>query len=194
MGIVTSRGFEKLGFDAVDVLIPLLDLLNHARGGERNAVVGGGDDDNACNNGDGGHGSNRVANVRYERYNHDVNHGYNNEENEEENDGSKGRKDPPSKRIKTTDNNIITDIITSNSNNGSKRGGGGVRVTAAQSISIITNDDYAPTPLQTTYGAKSNFALLGRYGFCIASNIEPDGKLFLVYQMLTMKIIAPRET
>ncbi len=33
--------------------------------------------------------------------------------------------------------------------------------------------------MQMTYGAKSNSTLLGRYGFCIENNVEPDGKLKL---------------
>ena len=48
MGAVTSRGFEGLGYDGVDVMIPLLDLLNHVRGSNSD-----------------------VARVRYERYNMD---------------------------------------------------------------------------------------------------------------------------
>lgn len=141
MCAVTSRGFEGLGYDGVDVMIPLLDLLNHVRGGD---------------------GSNSdFARVRYERYNMD-------ECNEKKKDGVVGVDDgdegegvspPPTKRMKTTLKSSV---------------GGGVKVTAAQRITLPIN---ATIPLQMTYGAKSNSTLLGRYGFCIENNVEPDGKL-----------------
>jgi hypothetical protein len=142
MGAVTSRGFEGLGYDGVDVMIPLLDLLNHVRG-------------DGC--------SSNVARVRYERYNM-------NECNEKKKDGvvevdggdeGEGVSLPPTKRIKTSLSSSV---------------GGGVKVTTAQAITLHIN---ATIPLQMTYGAKSNSTLLGRYGFCIEDNVEPDGKLKL---------------
>jgi hypothetical protein len=140
MGAVTSRGFEGLGYDGVDVMIPLLDLLNHVRGSNSD-----------------------VARVRYERYNM-------NECNEKKKDGvvevadgDEGERvsPPPTKRIKTSLSSSV---------------GGGVKVTTAQAITLPIN---ATIPLQMTYGAKSNSTLLGRYGFCIEDNVEPDGKLKL---------------
>eukprot|EP00985_Skeletonema_marinoi_P031318 scaffold37618_cov241-Skeletonema_marinoi.AAC.1 len=146
MSLVTSRGFDGLGYDGVDVMIPLLDLLNHVRG---HGV------DNTAN----GDGSGGVAHVRYERYH---------EEDETNEDGS-GDGEPATKRIKTDidDSTTATNNIRSNNSGGGERGG--VKVTAGQSI--VANG----TKLQMTYGAKSNSTLLGRYGFCIADNVEPDG-------------------
>lgn len=129
MAQITSRGFDGLGYDGVDVMIPLLDLLNHVRGGQQHGGGGG------------------VAHVRYERY-HDT-------KNEDEKSNEDGSEEPTTKRIKM---------------NSSSSSGGGVKVTAGQSI--VANG----TKLQMTYGAKSNATLLGRYGFCIANNVEPDGK------------------
>ncbi|KAL7449020.1 hypothetical protein ACHAWC_001125, partial [Mediolabrus comicus] len=139
MGAVTSRGFEGLGYDGVDVMIPLLDLLNHYRGRDSS--------------------NSEFARVRYERYNM-------NECNEKKKDGvvevadgdeGEGVSPPPTKRIKTSLSSSV---------------GGGVKVTTAQRISLPAN---ATIPLQMTYGAKSNSTLLGRYGFCIENNVEPDG-------------------
>jgi hypothetical protein len=130
MAQITSRGFDGLGYDGVDVMIPLLDLLNHVRGGQQHGGGGG------------------VAHVRYERYH--------NTKNEDEKSNEDGSEEPTTKRIKM--------------NSSSSSSGGGVKVTAGQSI--VANG----TKLQMTYGAKSNATLLGRYGFCIANNVEPDGK------------------
>jgi len=151
MSLVTSRGFDGLGYDGVDVMIPLLDLLNHVRG---QGV------DNTAN----GDGSGGVAHVRYERYHE--------EDNETDEDGS-GDGEPTTKRIKTDidDSTTATKNIRSNNSGGGERGG--VKVTAGQSI--VANG----TKLQMTYGAKSNSTLLGRYGFCIADNVEPDGECLL---------------
>ena len=69
--------------------------------------------------------------------------------------------------------NSTTDTNNGRNNNNSGGGGGesgGVKLTAGQSI--VANG----TKLQMTYGAKSNSTLLGRYGFCIANNVEPDGE------------------
>jgi hypothetical protein len=76
-------------------------------------------------------------------------------------DEGEGVSPPPTKRIKTSPSSSV---------------GGGVKVTTAQAITLPIN---ATIPLQMTYGAKSNSTLLGRYGFCIENNVEPDGKLKL---------------
>jgi len=146
MGAVTSRGFEGLGYDGVDVMIPLLDLLNHVRGSNSD-----------------------VARVRYERYNMDECNENKKDGVVEVDDGDEGeeRAPPPTKRTKT---------MNANSYHNSSSMGGGVKVKAAQRISLLIN---AMIPLQMTYGAKSNSTLLGRYGFCIENNVEPDGKLKL---------------
>jgi hypothetical protein len=136
MALITSRGFDKLGNDGVDVMIPLLDLLNHVRGHDNDS---------------GG-----VAHVRYERYYHETKHEDDVNEKKNEDDSE----EPTTKRIK----------MNSSSSSSNDNGGGGVKVTAGQSI--VANG----TKLQMTYGAKSNATLLGRYGFCIANNVEPDGK------------------
>jgi hypothetical protein len=137
MALITSRCFDGLGCDGVDVMIPLLDLLNHVRGRGSNKS-----------------GDNDVAHVRYKRY-----------QNEDETDEGVNRDfEPTTKRIKTA-----VDDSAAASNN-LRSGSGGVKVTAGQSI--VANR----TKLQMTYGAKSNTTLLGRYGFCIRGNVEPDGK------------------
>ncbi|EJK50894.1 hypothetical protein THAOC_29994 [Thalassiosira oceanica] len=112
LGCLTSRAFASLGFDGVDAMIPLLDLLNHARG-------------HGCNGGENM--------VRYERY---------------EKNGSEASSVPMVKRQKIP--------------------GGGVQVRTSKPVS-------EGSALNMTYGAKSNATLLGRYGFCIDDNIEPDG-------------------
>ena len=150
MSQVTSRGFDGLGYDGVDVMIPLLDLLNHSRGrGQSN------DDDDVD-----------VANVRYERYCEEE--GQKDDDAKEEG-GDDDDDEPAPKRVKKG-----VDNYTKN-NNGTKNisnSRGGVRVTAGQAIASKR------TKLQMTYGAKSNSTLLGRYGFCIADNVEPDGEYF----------------
>jgi len=111
MAMVTSRAFASLGYDGVDAMIPLLDLLNHARG-------------------------NRGENMlRYERY---------------DKNGSEASSEPMVKRQKIP--------------------GGGVHVRTSKPVS-------EGSALNMTYGAKGNVTLLGRYGFCIDDNIEPDGTL-----------------
>ncbi|KAL3779801.1 hypothetical protein HJC23_004735 [Cyclotella cryptica] len=163
MAIVTSRGFAGLGYDGVDTMIPLLDLLNHVRGGSEDgltALKGDGkmsdssDGDVRCGNTDEGgcNGSDaqaevipgkkywrlRTADVRYERY-----------ENERVGDGKRdGESSQPQSSVVGQ--------------------GGGVKVTAARDLLSGTN-------LHMTYGAKGNSTLLGRYGFCIENNEEPDG-------------------
>ena len=140
MALITSRCFDGLGYDGVDVMIPLLDLLNHVRGRGSNKTSSGGDSG--------------VAHVRYKRY-----------QNEDETDEDVSRDfEPATKRIKTA----IDDSAAASNN--LRSGSGGVKVTAGQSI--VANR----TKLQMTYGAKSNSTLLGRYGFCIHDNVEPDGK------------------
>ena len=118
MAMVTSRAFARLGFDGVDAMIPLLDLLNHARG-------------HGCNGGE----KIPSVDVRYERY---------------EKNGSESSSEPMVKRQKVP--------------------GGGVRVRTSKPVS-------GGSALNMTYGAKSNATLLGRYGFCIEENMEPDGTL-----------------
>ena len=100
-----------------------------------------------------------MAHVRYERY-----------QNEDETDEDVSRYfEPTTKRIKTAvDDSAAANNNLRNNNDGG--GSGGVKVTAGQSI--VANR----TKLQMTYGAKSNTTLLGRYGFCIRDNVEPDGK------------------
>ena len=146
--LIASRGFDGLGYDGVDVMIPLLDLLNHVRGR--------GVDKTNNSGGDSG-----VAHVRYERY-----------QNEDKTDEDERRDyEPTTKRIKTAieDNTNANNNLRNNSGVGGGRSGG-VKVTAGQSI--VANG----TKLQMTYGAKSNSTLLGRYGFCIPDNVEPDGE------------------
>ena len=139
MALITSRCFDGLGYDGVDVMIPLLDLLNHVRGRGSKETSSGGDS---------------VAHVRYERYQN---------EDETDEDVSKDSQ-PTTKRIKTA----VDDSAAANNN--LRSGSGGVKVTTGQSIVAHR------TKLQMTYGAKSNTTLLGRYGFCIRENVEPDGK------------------
>lgn len=167
MALVTSRGFVGLGYEGVDVMIPLLDLLNHVRGGcedgstllkeQKNNSVSdddgvvsyGNTDGGECINGDalseGKAGDKywrgRTADVRYERY---------------ENDHACGGKQ---------DDNI------SEPKTHFEGKGGGVMVTAARHLS-------PGTQLHMTYGAKGNATLLGRYGFCIENNLEPDGERY----------------
>ena len=136
MAVLTSRGFAGLGYDNVDALIPMLDLLNHKRGhGEvsvRNVDTNKMTEILTERNG---------PDVRYERYaNNDV-------RDDESTDG----KPQPKRQRMTTD------------------GSGGVQVTTAHSLT-------SGSILYMTYGSKGNAALLGRYGFCIPNNIEPDGE------------------
>jgi hypothetical protein len=73
-----------------------------------------------------------------------------------------------SKRQKTT--TCIEQPINGSTVGECRRGGsGGVRVTTSRTI-------LPGSILQMTYGAKGNATLLGRYGFCIPNNLEPDGK------------------
>mmetsp|Transcript_3787 Transcript_3787/g.8436 ORF Transcript_3787/g.8436 Transcript_3787/m.8436 type:complete len:816 (-) Transcript_3787:136-2583(-) len=179
MAVLTSRGFSGLGYDGVDTLIPLLDMLNHVR-------RGAGNDDNVTNvlpimeessrdsttdncctpknainkpamkNRHGTSAGNvrddpNVSkmrggpDIRYERY--------------DENDSRVGDAGLPSPKRKRMENEI---------NNGVKKAKGGVRVSTSHSLPM-------GSALQMTYGAKGNAALLGRYGFCIPNNVEPDG-------------------
>lgn len=143
MAMVTSRGFDGLGCDGVDAMIPLLDMLNHIRGptfvGEGN--VGGTGYDREATSDENLVESSR-PDVHYER----------------EDDNAGGDADDsdhiPSKRQKTK----------------SYEGGvgGGVLVYTSRYLS-------SGSTLRMTYGAKGNAALLGRYGFAILNNVEPDG-------------------
>jgi hypothetical protein len=165
MALVTSRGFAGLGYEGVDVMIPLLDLLNHVRGDcedrstclkeqehksvsddggvvrysktDRGEFVSG----DAQSEGKAGNKYWRgtTADVRYERY--------------ENNHASGGKQSDVSSEPKSH----------------IEEQGGGVTVTAARHLS-------PGTQLHMTYGAKGNATLLGRYGFCIENNVEPDGE------------------
>lgn len=170
MAVLSSRGFSGLGHDGVDVLIPLLDLLNHVRGGADGLNESRYDD---ANRGDISNGKNtegigednlgngsgddadengthrRGADIRYERYEQG-------DASEEEHANKVKNEETVAKRRKL--NGGKTSILK-----------GGVRVTAAKWLL------YGKT-LQMTYGAKGNAALLGRYGFCIPNNVEPDGE------------------
>ena len=136
MAVLTSRGFCNLGYDNVDALIPMLDLLNHVRGSissdgtiQDKDGKGGSDDTSSTRTG---------PDVRYERFD---------------------------------DTNMNADVLPSAKRQRMERGrsGGGVRVSTSHSIPTGSS-------LQMTYGAKGNVALLGRYGFCIPNNVEPDGE------------------
>ncbi|MDB4430450.1 SET domain-containing protein [bacterium] len=134
MATLTSRGFCNFGYDNVDALIPMLDLLNHVRGSISSDTI---------LNEDGKEGSERSSittgpDVRYERFD---------------------------------DINMNADVLPSPKRQRMERAGsgGGVRVSTSHSIST-------GSALQMTYGAKGNVALLGRYGFCIPNNVEPDGE------------------
>ncbi|KAL9182389.1 hypothetical protein ACHAXT_013041 [Thalassiosira profunda] len=83
--------------------------------------------------------------VRYRRYSRDC--------------GEEGG-ETPSKRQRTEED--------ANNTAQCQSGTGGVRVSAARQL-------VSGSELHMTYGAKGNAALLGRYGFCIANNVEPDG-------------------
>lgn len=180
--MVSSRGFANLGYDGVDALVPILDLLDHCRGGG-----GGGHCDNIVHNNNNNNeeeeeekvrrengGSNHVTNqpgidtdkvhsvlessrvgpdVRYSRYYEDDN---DSDLLESDNNIIEGQL---SKRQKTTMS--YDDFIRE------RRGG----------VRVITSRSIPPgSILQMTYGAKGNTTLLGRYGFCISNNVEPDGK------------------
>jgi len=151
MAVLTSRGFAGLGYDNVDALIPMLDLLNHKR---CHAESSGIDVDTKKmmetpteRNG---------PDVRYERY---VNK--DNDAKDDDVDGSK----PQTKRQRMT-----TD------------GSGGVQVSTAHSLT-------SGSILYMTYGSKGNAALLGRYGFCIPNNIEPDGESTFIRHVHYLPII-----
>ena len=48
MAVLTSRGFDGLGSDGVDALVPLFNLLNHVRGGKAETAAAGGVRDTTC--------------------------------------------------------------------------------------------------------------------------------------------------
>ncbi len=179
MAAVSSRGFVGLGHDGVDAMVPLLDLLDHVRGqissgrdsdddrdddsveneGEmhrrpvsRNRTRDPGDGcrlDDASNEKFGDNDDARRPDVRYGRY--------------EDNDGNGGadlseeRSISKRRRIGTG-----TDVVRSDH-------GGGVRVYTSRSLPMGST-------LYMSYGAKGNDSLLGRYGFAIPNNVEPDGE------------------
>ena len=110
MALITSRCFDGLGCDGVDVMIPLLDLLNHVRRRGANKTSSGGDSG--------------LAHVRYMRY-----------QNDDETDEDVSRDfEPTTKRMKTAvdDSAVANNTLRNNNNYGGGRGG--VKVTAGQSI------------------------------------------------------------
>jgi hypothetical protein len=217
MAIVTSRGFANLGYDGVDALVPILDLLDHIRGrgndveeeavavrlvatdvdqddagtttirrsngksdvweermhinGQKDQCSSRSNDesstermiDASCGDKKFDHHTlekPRVGpDIRYCRFDVDDDRIINNDE--------RGRI-ILSKRQKTTTS--IKQPINGSTVGECRRGGsGGVRVTTSRTI-------LPGSILQMTYGAKGNATLLGRYGFCIPNNLEPDGK------------------
>jgi hypothetical protein len=132
MAAVSSRGFAALGYEGLDVMIPMLDLLNHVRG--------------QC---DGLNEPRAAADVRYERY-----------------ESSQGEKDYVNS---TSADRLHQNTLKRKELATTALGGrGGIKVTAARHLR-------PGIKLLMTYGAKGNAALLGRYGFCIDNNVEPDG-------------------
>ena len=202
MAIVTSRGFANLGYDGVDALVPMLDLLDHTRGGAKGGVAerdsgaiqerdstncsrimdGGGigrEEEVGSTESDGGTSTEKYRNgssssdvarldwlavgttpsvgpdVRYARF----------DEDDKDRISNTGEEDGSASKRQRTD--MDESCFTPR---GCRRGGrGGVRVTTARSLR-------PGSTLQMTYGAKGNATLLGRYGFCIPNNIEPDGE------------------
>ena len=133
MAAVTSRGFAGLGHEGVDVMIPMLDLLNHARG--------------RCDN-SGEHLHSSGAHVRYERYESTC-------------------ADDANDHSNSTDMGMTILKRKEVSSNNKRKGG--ITVTADKQLKHGEE-------LLMTYGAKGNASLLGRYGFCIENNSEPDGE------------------
>jgi hypothetical protein len=91
--------------------------------------------------------------VRYGRYENDDDGG-----GVEAGDG--GTACPSSKRWRT---GTGSDVVVRNG------GGSGIRVFTSRSLPM-------GSALHMTYGAKGNASLLGRYGFAIPDNVEPDGE------------------
>ena len=148
MAAVSSRGFSGLGYEEVDVMIPLLDLLNHARGG-------GDEDAKMIQNVK----SSTKSDVRYKRY---------------ENSDSGNTISPlDHSNLASTDFAGCTLKRKENTVSKGTENYGGVKVMAAGNLQ-------PGMKLLMTYGAKSNISLLGRYGFCIQNNFEPDGE-YLFY-------------
>ena len=155
MAAVSSRGFSGLGYDGVDVMIPILDLLNHARGScDENAKM----IDNVESRAESG--------VRYKRY--------------ENSDNVNTRLDDSSPSATDVSSSTVKRKATAVSK--SKKNNGGVKVTAAENL-------HRGMKLLMTYGAKSNASLLGRYGFCIQNNYEPDGEYSLIKSIMRFWII-----
>ena len=154
MAVLTSGGFSGLGHDGLDALTPLLDLLNHVRGGADNMgkelvsekKVNRHHAEKKCQH-DATAKSRGVPDVRYEMY--------------EEDAGTVDCAGPSSPERKRLENGI----------HGGGTGRGGVCVrTSHPSLHIGST-------LQMTYGAKENVA----FGFCILNNVEPDGESLLSY-------------
>ncbi len=169
MAALSSRGFSGLGYDGLDAMIPLLDLLNHVRGvcvcdeyashkakddatntvESENTSIDKGNDIQSIKTFQSKHDCS--ADVRYERYENKATH-------------SNGRNTGNSSSVEVERaKRPKFDKECKNQNLG------GVRVTSAKWLPYGKE-------LQMTYGAKGNAALLGRYGFCIANNMEPDGE------------------
>lgn len=150
MAMITSRGFEGLGSDNVDAMIPLLDMLNHIRGptfvGKGN-VGGTGYDREATSD------ENLVEPSRPDVH-------YKREDDDNAGGEAYDRDHIPSKRQKTAK---CSDVFK-----GGGGVGGGVLVYTSRCLS-------SGSTLRMTYGAKGNATLLGRYGFAILNNVEPDG-------------------
>ncbi|KAL7544512.1 hypothetical protein ACHAWF_007891 [Thalassiosira exigua] len=200
MALLTSRGFAGLGPDGSDAMIPLLDLLDHVRGrggddGDDNGGDGGGgnggnngDDNSGNDGGSNGNSSKRGANkkrrrgpdVRYERFERD---------DEVEGPARKRQKVEIEERLGTE--SVAKSGAVSRKKSDEESGEGrearsGVRVRAAR--------DLPPgSELRMTYGAKSNVALLGRYGFCVDDNVEPDGSCNDVLELVIAKGEPPAE-
>ena len=149
MALLTSRGFAGLGDDSVDAMIPLLDLLNHVRGSPQvDNSNGNGNASGGDHNGQACQPTKSTDTSNNNRRGPDVR--YERYEDDDRKAQSGDKILPSSKRQRITF-------------------GGGVRVSTTHTLP-------KKSVLHMTYGAKSNHSLLGRFGFCIPNNIEPDGE------------------
>jgi hypothetical protein len=141
MAAVSSRGFAGLGREGVDVMIPMLDLLNHARvgAGESEGDIAAAPDDETMRDC-------KTADVRYSRYSIECE-----TTTEDKTDGN---------TLKQKDQTAEKPVAR-----------GGIKVISARHLQ-------PGSELLMTYGAKGNASLLGRYGFCIENNVEPDGECY----------------
>mmetsp|Transcript_16268 Transcript_16268/g.32972 ORF Transcript_16268/g.32972 Transcript_16268/m.32972 type:complete len:719 (-) Transcript_16268:31-2187(-) len=168
MAALSSRGFSGLGRDGLDAMIPLLDLFNHVRGvcvsdacasndakddvaiifDSKNALIDRGSGNQSIETFQLKHDS--TADIRYERY----------EKKETDHKGRSRENSTPIEEAQAKRPKFNKECKNQNL--------GGVRVTSVKWLPYGKE-------LHMTYGAKGNAALLGRYGFCIANNMEPDG-------------------